>query len=197
MKYLTGLSDYLEENYHLSVFDKAESSDEQWGLHIHDHLFINTKILKDERYEVEIEKDKFEEPLLHKTKIKFLYPQNINDKVLPLIKSDKKIKNKKLEPILAPAKRFHIKNKSLFPLMREKRVVFFTMLEGEILRGIIDSFTRYDITLKLKGGLPVYILRHAILDLRDKKGRCFLKLKQDKLRDWQRSSLYSSDPLSS
>ena len=76
--------------------------------------------------------------------------------------------------------------------MHEKRVVFFTLLEGEIIRGIIAEFSRYDITVKLKGGLPVTILRHAVYDLSNKEGRCFLKTFQEIKRDWEKSSLYVS-----
>jgi hypothetical protein len=75
-------------------------------------------------------------------------------------------------------------------LIKEKEVVFFTFLEGEIMRGIISGFSRYDITLNLKGGLPVTLLRHSVYDLRNKKGRCLLKSFQEKHRDWQKSELY-------
>ena len=119
--------------------------------------------------------------------LKFRYEQLIKAK-------DKKIKELKLDSILSPRERYHIKNKSLFPLMHEREVVFFTLLEGEMLRGIICDFSRYEITLKLKGGTPVTILRHAIYDLRDKKGRCFLKSFQETRRDWEKSSLYVSPP---
>jgi hypothetical protein len=72
--------------------------------------------------------------------------------------------------------------------MRE--VVFFTLLEGEIIRGIISAFNRYDITVLLKGGTPLTILRHSIYDLRNKKGRCLLKSIQEKHRDWEKSDLF-------
>ena len=76
--------------------------------------------------------------------------------------------------------------------MHEKKVVFFTLLEGEIIRGIIADFSRYDITVNLKGGIPVTILRPAVYDIRDKEGRCFLKSLQETKRDWEKSGLYVS-----
>ena len=99
-----------------------------------------------------------------------------------------------MEAILAPGKRYHVKNKTLFPLMKEKKVVFMTLLEGEIVRGIIAGFSRYEITVNLKGGIPVTVLRHSIYDLRDKKGRCFLKSFQDKHKDWEKSGLWTEQP---
>ena len=59
--------------------------------------------------------------------------------------------------------------------MNERQVLFFTLLEGEIIRGIAADFSRYDITVHLKGGIPVILLRHSVYDLRDKAGRCYLK----------------------
>ena len=85
-----------------------------------------------------------------------------------------------------------MKNKSLFPLMKEKEVLFFTLLEGEIIRGIIADFSRYDITVSLKGARLVTILRHAIYDIRNKEGRSFLRSFQEEHRDWQKSPIYVS-----
>jgi hypothetical protein len=97
-----------------------------------------------------------------------------------------------LEPIISPKKRYHIKNKSIFPLMKERAVLFFTLIEGEIIKGIVAGFSRYEITVNLKGGIPVTILRHGIYDLRNKKGRCFLKSFQETNRDWEKNPLFIS-----
>ena len=97
------------------------------------------------------------------------------------------------EPIVSPSRRRFVKNKSLFPLMKEKEVVLITLLEGEMIRGIIEGFTRYDITINVKGGRPVTVLRHCLYDMRDKRGRCYLKSVQEERRDWEKSPLYVSD----
>ena len=99
----------------------------------------------------------------------------------------------RLEPIFSPKHRNFIKNKTLFPLMKEKRVLFFTLIEGEMIRGVVTDFSRYDITVSLKGSVPVTVLRHAVYDLRDKKTRCFLKSFQEEHRDWEKSGLYISE----
>ena len=67
------------------------------------------------------------------------------------------------------------------------------MLEGEIIKGIVTDFSRYDVTVSMKGGLPVTILRHSIYDLRNKKGRSFLKAFQEEHRDWEKSPLFEHD----
>ena len=192
MGFLLGLQEYLKQTYGTSVFDQACESKKPWEFHLHGHRIIRANIYRNLVYDLKIESDDTKETVLSKTDIKILYPSEISETVRPLLKTDKKVAKLALEPIITPALRRHIKNKSLFPLMKERKVVFFTLLEGEILKGLITGFSRYEITCSLKGGIPVSILRHAVYDLRDKKGRSFLKSFQEKRRDWGKSSLYVS-----
>lgn len=192
--HLQGLNEYLDENYRLSVFDTALDSQESWDLHVHNHRIISARIIENQTYDVVIDSEDEGEQTLPKTDVKFLYRSSSRSAVRRLIKTERKVKDLKLEPIPSPRNRYHIKNKSLFPLMHERKVVFVTLLEGEIARGIIVDFSRYEITINLKGGVSVTILRHSVYDLCDKKGRCFLKSSQEEHRDWEKSSLYVPSP---
>ncbi len=192
MGHLLGLQEYLDEVYNTSIFDQAPGSDLKWELHVQKHRIIKARITQVLKYDVGLDAGGDGEEVLPKVYVKLVYPENLSESVMSAVKIDKKVKELGLEPILAPGKRFHVKNKSLFPLMKERQVVFFTLLEGEIIRGIIAGFSRYEITVHLKGGIPVTILRHSIYDLRDKKGRCFLKSFQEKHKDWEKSELYVS-----
>jgi sRNA-binding regulator protein Hfq len=187
---LSGLQEYLKENYSTSVFDQAGESKAPWEFHLHGHQIIRAEIQKNLIYDLKIKSNDTRESVLSKTDVKIFYPLEISEKVRPLLATDANVKKTGLEPIIAPALRHHIKNKSLFPLMKERKVVFFTLLEGEVIKGLITGFSRYEITCSLKGGLPVSILRHAVYDLRDKKGRSFLKSFQGTRKDWKKSSLY-------
>jgi len=185
MGQISGLKEYLRENYNNSIFDKALNSKKFWDISLHEHRTIKAKVLENQKYDIKVKiNDKVEE-IIPKVHIKFLCLSETSASVTPLLKVDNKVKKLKLSPILAPSKRYYIKNKSLFPLMKERTVVFFTLLEGEIIRGIISEFTIYDITIHMKGGIPLTILRHSVYDLRDKKGRCFLKSFQQNSKDWQ------------
>jgi len=130
------------------------------------------------------------ERIIPKIQIKFFYSAESDESIQPLIKIDQIIKNKNLPAIIDPKTRHHVKNKSLYPLLKDKEVLFFTLLEGEIIRGIIANFYRYEIDVSMKGGLLVTVLRHAILDIRNKDGKCFLKTVQETKKDWQSSSLF-------
>jgi len=190
MGYLTGLEEYLDENYTNSIFDQALDSKHLWEFLLHGHRIVRAMVLENLTYDLKVAIEGQGEEVLPKIQVKLLYPADLSNSARPLIKIDEKTKELGMDPILSPHHRYFIKNKSLFPLMKEKQVVFFTLLEGEIIRGIITGFSRYDITVNLKGGISVTILRHSIYDLRNKKGRCFLKSFQETHRDWEKSDLY-------
>ena len=192
MGYLSGLREYLDEAYHISVFDQALASKQPWEFHIHNHRIIKARIIENLKYDVKVSVDGADDEVLSKTDIKLIYSEDLAESIKPMLKIDKKVRDLILEPIIPPKKRHHIKNKSLFPLMKEKIVLFFTLLEGEIVRGVVAGFSRYEITVNLKGGIPVTILRHSIYDLRDKKGRSYLKSFQEIHRDWEKSPLFVS-----
>ena len=192
MGFLVGLQEYLDKSYNTSVFDQAFESQEPWEFHLHNHRIIKSEIQENLRYDLRLSAEETGEELLPKTDVKLLYPADRSDSVRPLLKTDKKVRDLGLEPIISPRMRHHIKNKSLFPLIKERTVLFFTLMEGEIIKGLVTDFTRYEIIVSLKGGTPVYILRHSVYDLRDKKGRCFLKSFQETLRDWEKSDFFVS-----
>jgi len=190
MGYLSGLQEYLDEGYNLSIFDQALASGQPWQMHVHGHRIITVKILENLKYDLKVTIEGTGDEILPKTQVKLLYPKDQAGSVTPLIKTDNKVKDLGLDPIISPRNRYHIKNKSLFPLMEERSVVFFTLLEGEIIKGLVAGFSRYEITVNMKGGIPVTLLRHSIYDLRNKKGRCFMKSFQETHRDWEKSPLF-------
>lgn len=195
MKKLMGFKEYMQKNTKHSVFSDAIASGGDWVLNLHGYEVLEGRIVEDQQYQINLllPSGEVEGPgksrTLDKIRVKLIYPKETKEDVAKLIKMDKQVAKLGLAPIPEPTKRYHIKNKSLYPLMKEKEVVFLTLLEGEVVRGLIADFSRYEITVKVKGGLPVAILRHSVYDLRDKRGRCYLKVVQDKRKDWQRSPL--------
>lgn len=192
--FLIGLKEYLEQVYPVTVFDKAVADQKSYDLHLYGNRIARVKIKENLKYDIKAEVEGESEQVIPKIQIKLLYLSEMSSQIRPLIKTDSNVKNKGLQPIGVVKLRYHIKNKSLFPLMKEKEVVFFTLLEGEIVRGLILDFYRYEIDIHMKGGLPVTVLRHAIFDVRNKEGKCFLKTVQQKKRDWQASPLFVEQP---
>jgi len=190
MGQLVGLKAYLDVAYGRSVFDQALASHAPWTLHLHGQRIVQATVVENHTYDLKIDMAAAGPVDVPKIQVKCLYPVELSAAVRKLLKVDKQVAALELEPILMPTQRHFVKNKTLFPLMHEKQVVFFTLLEGEIIRGIIADFSRYDITVNLRGGMPIVLLRHSVYDARDKTGRCLLKTFQDSHRDWQKSPLF-------
>jgi hypothetical protein len=190
VKYLKGFREYLDDNYVYSIFDTALNQQDYWTFHLHEHQLLSAKVTQNLIYDVELSDRNQLVRTIPKTEIKLLYPSDLSSTIKKNIKSDKNVKKLNLQPIISARPRYHIKNKTLYVLMKERQVIYFTLLEGEILRGLIAAFTRYDITVHLKGGIPVTLMRHSIYDLKDKRNRCYLKIHQETCRDWKKSSFY-------
>jgi hypothetical protein len=193
MGYLKGLNEYIKAEYAKSVFDQAVTSQIPYEIHMHGFRIIKARIIENLVFDIRADIEGQGEEVLSKIQIKFLYPADQAETVRPLIKIDKKVKALGLEAILDFRVRYYVKNKTLYPLMKEREVLFFTLLEGDVLRGLVTDFTRFDLTLSFKGGILVTLLRHAIYDLRNKQGDCLLRRVQEEKRDWEKSSWYVSE----
>ena len=122
----------------LSIFDDALASSDLWEIHLHNHRIIQASISKNLKYDIEVHIPEQGQENIEKIHIKFLYAAELSTKIMPLIKQDERVQEMNLEPIRAPGRRYHIKNKSLFPLMKEKEVLF--LLEAySLLRKAIES----------------------------------------------------------
>lgn len=190
MGHLAGLKEYLDAGYACSVFTQAMQAQTAWVFHLHGQRTVQVRVVDDGIYELQADIDGVGRETLKKIDIKLAYPVALAATVPKLIKVDRKVAALGLQPLVSTKDRRFVKNKSLFPLRQTRQVVFFTLLEGEMIRGVIADFSKYDVTVHLKGGVPVVILRHSIYDLRDKQGRCFLKTFQDEHKDWQKSPLF-------
>jgi len=190
MAFLAGLNDYLLKNYRYSTFEEALSSGAPYCMHLHGRRILQGSIADNTAYDIVVAAPDGERITLPKITIKMLYPADHAGRVQGQIRIDEAAQAGGAGPIVPAKPRHHIKNKSLFPLMRGREVLRLTLLEGEVLEGLVQSFARYEITLELKDGTQVVVLRHAILDVRDAQGVCCLKSTQQTLRGWTRSELY-------
>ena len=190
MAFLAGLNDYLIKKYPNSALDEAVASQEPYCLHLHGGTTMQGSITANTTYDIEVTSPDGNRRKLPKIQIKILYPAEYAQPVQAHITIDEALQAQGLDPIVAVKQRNFIKNKTLFVLMREQEALSFTLLEGEILQGCIQSFSRYEITLSINEQETVVVFRHAIFDVRNKQGCCFLKASQQTLRDWTKSSLY-------
>jgi sRNA-binding regulator protein Hfq len=188
--HLAGLDEYLAEHDSHSVFDDVLASGARWNFHVHPCRVISARLTGLETYDVTLTPEEGEPESLRKHDIHFLYPAEQAAAVEKLVKPDKGVQALGLEPTVFHRDRQFVKNKTLFPLMEERTVVFITLRDGSVIRGLITGFSRYDIHVSMKGGVAVTLLRHSLHDIQDKEGRDYLKAEQEKRKDWKKSSLF-------
>jgi len=172
---LEGLRDYLAAHQKDSVFAREAGRDTSWCLFLHGGERKTGRIQSDQTYEVDLLTHEGVVDRIHKVKVKLLCEAPKQEEVRKRLRSDDALKAAPEGPHFGPRYRHHIKNKTLYPLMNRQEVLFFTTLEGEVIRGVLTGFSRFEIYLSMKGGIPVVLLRHAVFDVRDKKGQSYLK----------------------
>ena len=172
---LAGLEDYLAAHQRDSIFAREAGRDTSWCLFLHGDQRRKGKILGDETYEIGFVTQEGGAEKIHKVNVKMLCEAANEGEVLGRLKTNEALKEAPEGPHFGPRYRHHIKNKTLYPLMNRREVLFFTTLEGEVLRGVVTGFSRFEINLSMKGGVSVVLLRHAVFDVRDKKGRSYTK----------------------
>ncbi len=190
MGYLRGFNDYLSQNYNRDLFDEFKEKGIWLDFLLHGKRLVSGRILRNLKFDLLIKNEDREEFQIPKVYVKCFYLSKARVEASRAIKHDSEVEALKLKPILKPEKRYHIKNKTLYPLMIEREPVRITLLEGEVVRGIIEDFTRFDLIVKISDSLNVIVLRHAVYRFENERGRNLLKSFQDEQKDWEKSPLW-------
>jgi sRNA-binding regulator protein Hfq len=178
---LNGLQEYMKAHEKDSVFEREVGKESSWCLFLHGDQRRKGRIRGNSTYEFDLLLQDGTVEKIHKVRVKMLCEDSKEPEVLERLKTNESLKAAPEGPHFGPRYRHHIKNKTLFPLMNRKEVLFFTTLEGEVLRGVVTGFSRFEIDLSMKGGVPVVLLRHAVRDVVDKKGRSYTKSAVEKI----------------
>ena len=190
MGYLRDFRDYLKQNYDRDLFQEFKIKQELLKFHLAGQQEVRGKIVNNLVFDFEISDETGKIQRIPKLTVKYFYPAPLDEKVSLLIDVNSEIADQHLQPIIKPHLRNHVKNKTLYPLMKEHEAVIITLYEGEIIRGFIDNFTRYELIVKFNENLHIILLRHAIQLFRTFKGRDLLKKFQEQVKDWKKSSLW-------
>lgn len=169
---------YRKERGSDSFFKQECGSGAAWCFFLHDKNKLTGRIVRNEKFECDVADPQGAEQRIHKVLVKFACPAAFADEVERQLKLNEAVAARKEGPHFLPKYRHPIEDRALFDLMNRREVLFFTMLEGEVLRGIIRGFSKYEIRLGMKGDVPVVILRHGVYDLRDKRGRSYRQKRQ-------------------
>ena len=103
---------------------------------------------------------------IHKLTLKFAYAPADAKKMRKAIKKDKTVAGEGLEPAKRPQDRYTCSDRRLFGYVDSGREVVATLMDGDVLRGVITWFSRYECGFKLKGDVELTLFRHALHELK-------------------------------
>lgn len=101
----------------------------------------------------------------HKLSLKYGYAPDAWKKVRKALKKDKRLAAKELVPAKQPQDRYTCSDKRLFGYVDSGSEVQATLVDGDILKGVVQWFSRYEFGLLVKGDVEVTVFRHALHDL--------------------------------
>ena len=158
MKHLVGFREYLTAGYDQSVFQRALAAQDLWEFRLHSHRVERLRVTTNLTHDLQVDTGGRNSRRPAETARQAHVSRSASRRSSVPTSSLTPVSGRcSSSPFCHPRTRRHVKNKSLFVLMKDREVAFFTLLEGEIVRGIVSDFSRYDITVHIKGGLPVVL----------------------------------------
>lgn len=109
--------------------------------------------------------EKGEEQEVHKLQLKYICGIDDYKHLRKVLRSDKILSKNPLPPIKRPQDRYSCGDKRLFQYFDQGTEVEVTLLEGEIVRGVVLWFSRFEFCLRVRSRANVVILRHAVNNL--------------------------------
>lgn len=158
---------HRDENRLRSCLDRARESGEPLALAIHGKDKVIGQVLEVAPYSVTVQPEGAEPQEIHKLQLKYAWNPDNWKKIRKGVRTDKDRAREPLAPIERPQDRYTCSDKRLFRYLDEGATVQATLLEGEVLRGTIAWFGRYEFGLQLRTEVEVTVFRHALHDLTD------------------------------
>jgi sRNA-binding regulator protein Hfq len=149
-----------------SILDESQASGEPVTLLLHGRRRITGKVLLVDSYMFRVENEEggaVED--IHKLQVKAAFHPEAYKRVRKTMKFDKALEKEPRPPVPRPQDRYTCSDKRLFRYMDERVEVVATTLEGEVFRGHVEWFSRFEFALGLKGDASVVVFRHALHDL--------------------------------
>jgi len=103
---------------------------------------------------------------LHKLELKYAYDPGDWKLVKKAVKADKRAAAEGRRPEVRPQDRYSCSDKRLFGYMDRTQEVVATLLDGDVVRGVVSWFGRYEFGMTIKGGAEITVFRHALRDLK-------------------------------
>lgn len=153
----------LESNYARSCLEVAQKDGRPLGLALHGHRRVRGRVLSVGKYEFQLLEDGAADPIsIHKTQVKYGYDPGAFKDLKKFHTIDNHVKKLSMEPILRVKDRHHFKNLTLQRAMDEGTEIEVVSLEGDVFKGQVTWFGRWEFGMRFKGGVEVTVFRHAV-----------------------------------
>jgi sRNA-binding regulator protein Hfq len=159
------MDQHLAANRQRSCLDEAAVSGAALMFNLHGQRRLEGKVVAVEPYQVTVlptEPAGAEPEVVHKLQFKFAYRSDDWKRVRKALRKDKALSEAPLPPIERPQERYTCSDRRLFRYVDTSAQIDVTLLEGEVLRGQVQWFGRYEIALTVKGDATVFVFRHAL-----------------------------------
>lgn len=159
------MAEHRENFRDRSVLVEAASSGEAYMIGLFGGRRVEAVVKSVDAYTIHVVEGDGEPEELHKLSAKYAYLPSDWKRVRKGMKNDKALAASPGAPAKHPQDRYTCSDKRMFRYLDGKEEVSATLLEGEIFRGTISWFGRYEFGLDVKGAQLV-VFRHALHDLR-------------------------------
>jgi len=156
---------HKEANYARSLLDEAAADGRKVTFALHGSRLIEGTILAIDRYEISVDTGGEEPEMVHKLAVKYAFAPKDAKRVRRATRYEKAVKDNPREPIVRPQDRYTCSDRRLFGYIDAATAVRVISLEGDRFQGEIQTMSRYEFILKLKGGVTLTVFRHALADL--------------------------------
>jgi len=156
----------LETNYSRSCLEAAREDSVSLGLAVHGHKRLRGRVLSIDKYSFQLLTDGSADPEeIHKTVVKYAYNASDFKLVRKAHNIDNRVKKLALEPIVRVKDRHHFKNLTLQQAIDDGTQVEVITLEGDVFRGKVRWFGRWEFEMIVKGDVKVTVFRHGVYRL--------------------------------
>lgn len=156
------MEQHREAHRDRSVLDTALEDGVSRTFGVHGRRVLTGVVTATDAYHAHVQVEGEEPEQLHKLQFKFAYAPGDWKRVKKAFRKDKALSKEPREPIPRPQDRYTISDKRLFRYLDQGVQVEVTLLEGEMVRGAVAWFGRYEFGMTVKGDVEVTIFRHAL-----------------------------------
>jgi len=140
-------------------------ADARLTLALHDGRTLKGRVTAVEPYQLQFEIDGGGAETLHKLKLLYTYSPDDWKAVKKGVKSDKKAAASAEAPATRPQDRYSCSDRRLFGYLDRGVELNVTLLDGEVFRGNLLWFGRYEFGFKLRSDAEITVFRHALRDV--------------------------------